>query len=234
VILAAALLEILSVLPGKESIRTDETFRFTVRVRNAGDAAAENVRLRAGGNADTLFRSIEGPPEWTCDAAGPRFALAGTCTTESMPAGAEAAFTVTLAAPQPTAVTYRIGATIAAAGIKTTKLERGLDVDPSEVQAELSMTARRIDGERAAFDVRNDGPGDAANLLVLVSNAALASGDGWTCAPTAAGMVCTRLALAPKTTSTLEARGADSAKLEARVRAEQILEERPYDNSARP
>ena len=230
----AALLEILSVLPEKKFVNTDETFTFTVRVHNAGPDAANEVKLRAGANAEALLRSIEGPPEWTCDAAGPRFASATTCTTPSLAPDAQAEFKVTLAAPQPSAMTYRIGAAISAKGIRTKLLEANLDLIPSEANAELSMSARRLDEERAAFDVRNDGPHAASGVLVVIANAALASGDGWKCEPTAHGVACRRATLAAQTTSTLEARGTSSAAMEARVRAEKNLEIRPRDNDAKP
>lgn len=230
----AALLEILSVLPAKKFINTDETFTFTVRVRNAGPDAANEVKLRAGANAEALLLSIEGPPEWKCDAAGPRFANATTCTTPSLAPDAQAEFKVTLAAPQPSAVTYRVGAAISAKGIRTKLLEENLVLIPSEPNAELSMSARKLDAERAAFDVRNDGPDEAADVLVVIAGAALASGDGWKCEPTTHGVACTRAALAAKTTSTIEARGTSSAALQARVRAEKNLETEPRDNGAKP
>lgn len=230
----AALLEILSVLPANRAVNTDETFTFTVRVRNAGPDAANEVKLRAGANADALLHSIEGPPEWKCDAPGPRFASAVTCTTPTLAPDAQAEFKVTLAAPQPSAMTYRIGAAISAKGIRTKLLEANLDLVPSEANAELSMSARKLDEERAAFDVRNDGPHEASGVLVVIANAALASGDGWTCAPTTHGVACSRATLAAGTTSTLEARGTASAVMEARVRAEQNLEMQPRDNGAKP
>jgi len=234
VILAAALLEILSLLPAKETVRTDETFTFTVRVRNAGPDAAEEVRLRAGANATGVILGIAGPPEWKCDAAGPRFSTVTTCTTPSLPPKGEAAFTVTMTAPQPSAMTYRIGAAVSAKGVTAKKLEANLVLVPSEAQAELSMRARKLDEERAAFEVRNDGPHDANEVLVVIAGAALASGDGWRCEPSAHGVVCTRPKLTAGTAASLEARGTASARMEAQVRAEQILEEQPRDNAARP
>jgi hypothetical protein len=234
VILAAALLEVLSVLPAKKFVHTDETFTFTIRVRNAGPDAANEVKLRAGANAEALVRSIEGPPEWTCDAAGPRFTSVTICTTPTLAAGAESAFTVTLAAPQPSAMTYRIGAAISAKGVSAKRLEANMVLIPSDVNAELSMSAKTLDEERAAFEVRNDGPDEAKDVLVVITGAALASGDGWTCEPAAHGVVCTRPALAKGVASALEARGAASAKMEARVRAEQIHDSQSQDNGAKP
>lgn len=233
-ILATALLEILSVLPAKETVRTDETFAFTVRVRNAGPDAAQDVKLRAGGNQSVLLHGIEGPPKWTCDAAGPRFTAATTCTTATFPAKAEAEFTVKVAAPQPTAMTYRIGAALSAKGVATTRREMNLTLVSSPSQSELTMAARKLNAERAAFDIRNGGPKDAKAVLVVIENAALASGKGWSCAPTAHGVACTRPVMRPGTRSTIEARGKSATIMSARVRAELNLEERPHDNTARP
>ena len=233
-ILAAALLEIVSILPPKEAVHTDETFTYTVRVRNAGPDAAEDVVFRAGANATGLFRSIEGPPEWECDAAGPRFSMAAACITPSMPPNAEAVFTVKLAAPQPTAIPYRVDASITAKGERTRMLHSNLGLVSSAVQTELSIAPTKIDEERAAFEVRNDGPDDAKDVTVVIASAALGSGDGWKCAPSAYGVVCTRTALAAGASSKLEARGESSAKMEARVRAEQVFENEWRDNIARP
>jgi Domain of unknown function DUF11 len=234
VILAAALLEILSVIPSQQSVHTDETFTFTIRVRNAGPDAAGDVKLRAGANAEALVRSIEGPPEWTCDAAGPRFTSVTTCTAPSLAAGAEAAFTVTLAAPQPSAMTYRVGAALSAKGVSAKRLEANMILIPADVNAELSMSAKKLDEERAAFEVHNAGPDEAKDVLVVITGAALASGDGWTCEPAAHGVVCTRATLPAKTASMLEARGAASAKMNARVRAEQIHDMQSRDDGAKP
>lgn len=230
----AALLEILYVVSSKKFVNTDETFSFNVRVHNRGPEAANEVKLRAGANAEALILSIEGPPEWTCDPPGPRFASATTCTTPTFAPNAVAQFKVTLAAPQPSAMTYRVGAALRAQGIKTKILEENLILIPSDLNAELSMTARKLDEERAAFDVRNDGPDAATDVLVVIANAALAAGDGWTCEPTAHGVACTRPSLDAKTMSTIEARGAASVKMEARVRAEKNHEQQPRDNGAKP
>ncbi|HUR79966.1 MAG TPA: hypothetical protein VM733_04330 [Thermoanaerobaculia bacterium] len=233
-ILAAALLEVLSVLPSKEIVHTDETFSFTVRVRNVGPDAAEEVKLRAGANASGLIRSIQGPPAWKCDDTNPRFATVTTCTAATLPAKAEATFTVLLTAPQPSAMTYRIGAAVSAKGIRSKAHETNMTLRGSASQSELSMVARKIDDERAAFDVRNGGPKDAKDVWVVIENAALASGDGWKCEASSHGVVCRRGAMRAKTTSTIEARGGASTKMEAQVRAELNLEEQPRDNAARP
>jgi hypothetical protein len=234
VILAAALLEILSVLPAKETVRTDETFTFAVRLRNAGPDAAQEVKLRAGSNASALIHAIEGPPDWKCDQSGPRFTSVTICSTATMPALAEVEFRVTAAAPQPSAVTFRVGAAVSAKGIPSKRLEANLNLIGADSRSELSTSARKIDDERAAFDVRNDGPDDAKEVVVVIANAALASAEDWTCAPTGHGVVCRRATMKAGTASTFEARGKSSAAMEAQVRAELNLEEKPRDNAARP
>jgi hypothetical protein len=237
-LLLTADLEVLSVKPADQMVRTDQTFSFVVRVRNHGPDAAEQVRVRAGGNASAVMYGITGPAEWTCDAPGPRFTAADACTTPTLAPGAEAELTVKLAAPQPTAVTYRVGAAVSSRSQdpqnQNNRLEVNMILKPSVTHAELTVSGRVVDAERAAFEVRNDGPENAPEVLVVVANAALASGPGWTCTPTSKGVACTRPGLEAGATATLEARGASSARLEARVRAEQIMEEVPHNNAARP
>ena len=237
-LLLTADLEVLSVTPADKIVRTDQTYTLVVRVRNHGPDAAQEVKVRAGGNATAVMYGITGPPEWTCDAPGPRFAAADACTTPSLAPGAEAELTVKLAAPQPTAVTYRVGAAVSSKSQdplnQNNRLEVNMILKPSATHAELTMSARVVDAERAAFQVRNDGPENATDVLVVVANAALASGPGWTCTPTSKGVACTRPVLEAGATASLDARGASSAGLEARVRAEQILEEVPHDNAVRP
>ena len=41
-------LEIVAVAPSKTEVRTDETYSFTVRVRNHGPDAAESVKVNSG------------------------------------------------------------------------------------------------------------------------------------------------------------------------------------------
>jgi hypothetical protein len=192
------------------------------------------VVFRAGANATGLFRSIEGPAAWKCDTAGPRFALVAACTAAVMPPSAEATFTVTLAAPQPSAIPYRISAAIKAKGVKTLRREAAIGVTGSAKQTELTITAKKVDEERASFDIRNAGPDEAKDLTVVITNAALASGDGWTCKPSAYGVVCTRASLPVDASTTIAARGEATARMEARVRAEQVVEDEWRDNTAKP
>lgn len=232
-ILAAALLEILSVLPSKETVRNDETFAFTVHIRNSGPDSAQELKLRAGSNATGVIFAVDGPPEWTCE-AGPRFTTATTCTAAELASGAEAEFRVTLTAPQPSAMTYRIGASLSSKGGSAKKLETNMTLVGAPSQAELSMGARKIDEEKAEFEIRNDGPRSAKFVMVVISGAALASGEGWTCMPSADGYVCTRPSMKAGTSSKIAARGKASVEMEAQVRAELNLEEKPRDNAARP
>ena len=217
--------EVLSVVPTKTEVQTDESYSFTVRVRNHGPDAAEGTKVTMGTNAISLLRRIEAPPEWTCDAPGPRFGYTLACTTPALAAGAEAELKMTLAAPQPRAVTYRAGAN---ATTKSTDPKRdgnrrevNLALLVAKSNAELTLTPRAAtDKERVTFDLRNEGPDDARDVLVVLENAAMASGKGWTCAPSATAVVCTQPLLRAKTAASISARGADSAKITANARAE--------------
>ena len=231
-------LEIVSVAPSKTEVRTDETFSFTVRVRNHGPDAAETVKVNSGINASSLLRKIDAPPQWTCDAQGPRFGYGFACTAPSLAAGAEAEFKVTLAAPQPSAMTLRVGATVSAKSTDPKRLgnrrDENLALLVSKTNAELSMTARpATDAERITFDVRNDGPDDARDVTIVLEHATLASASGWKCAPSATGVVCTRAVFAKGATSSISARGKSAARIEARVRAEQNHDSKPLDSAAK-
>lgn len=217
--------EVLSVVPSKREVFNDESFAYTVRVRNHGPDAAEGVKVTAGTNASSLLRALDAPPEWTCDAKGPRFGYSLSCTTPTLAAGAEAELTMSLAAPQPNAMTYRVGASVST---KSTDPKRdgnrrevnlALRVAPSNAELSIAPRAAR-DAERVTFDVRNGGPDAAREVMVVLENASLASGDGWKCAPSATGVACTRAQLRPKQSSSISARGPDAARITARVRAE--------------
>ena len=231
-------LEVLSVTPSKPEVQTDETFSFVVRVRNHGPDAAESVKVYSGTNASSLLRTIAAPPEWTCDPQGPRFGYGFACTTPSLPAGAEAELKVTLAAPQPHAVTYRVGAAISAKSTDPkrpgNRLDENLPLRVRQGNAELSMTARPAqDAERITFDARNDGPDDARDVMIVLEGASLASGNGWKCAPSATGVACTRATFGAKTTSAISARGKSAAKIDARIRAEQNYDSEPRNDRAK-
>ena len=228
-ILAAILLaitadvEVLSVAPSQTEVQTDESYSFTVRVRNHGPDAAESVKVTAGANTASLLRKIDAPPEWTCDAPGPRFGYTLVCTTPSLAAGAEAELTMSLAAPQPRAMTYRVGANVSAKSPdpkrEGNRREVNLALTVAKSNAELTIE-RRAESKDAVFDVRNLGPDSARDVIVVIENAALASGKGWKCAPSATAVVCTQPLMRAKMASALSVRGADAAKITAKVRAE--------------
>lgn len=230
-------LEVFSVIPAKTEVYTDETFAFSVRVRNNGPETAGNVKVNVGTNASSLLRTIVAPPAWTCDAQGPRFGYGFVCTTPTLGAGSEAELKVTLGAPQPSAMTYRVGASVSSKSADpqrtNNRLEANLALLVSRSNAELAMTARPAESsEKVTFDVRNEGPGDAREVLAVVEGASKVSGKGWKCVPAGTGVACTRPALKAGTTATLDARGADVAKISARVRAEQNHDSKPLDNAA--
>lgn len=235
-------LEVLSVTPAKTEVFTDETFAFSVLVRNNGPETAGNVKVNVGTNASSLLQSIVAPPAWTCDAQGPRFGYGFVCTTPSLDAGSEAELKVTLGAPQPSAMTYRVGASVSSKSEDpqhtNNRREANLALLVSKTNAELVMAARPAkSAEKVTFDVRNDGPDDARDVLAVVEGAAMVSGKGWRCVPSATGVACRRAALKAGTAATLDARGADVGKISARVRAEQNHDSKPLDNAgsaARP
>ena len=230
-------LEVLSVTPAKTQVFTDETFAFSVRVRNNGPETAGNVKVNVGTNASSLLQNVVAPPDWTCDAQGPRFGYGFVCTTPSLEAGDEAELKVTIGAPQPSAMTYRVGASVSA---KSTDPERtnnrreaNLALLVSRTNAELVMTTRPAGtAKKVTYEVRNDGPDTARDVLAVVEGASKVSGKGWKCVPSATGIACTRPSLKPGTAATLEAHGADLSKSSARVRAEQNHDSKPLDNAA--
>lgn len=231
-------LEVLSVTPSDTEVFTDQTFTVTVRVRNHGPEAAEEVKVLAATNINGLLWKIEGPPGWTCDAPGARFGYGFTCTAPRVAPESEAVFTATLAAPQPTATTYRVGAAVSAKSSdpkrEGNRREVNMTLRSAAVTADLSVAARPTrDSERVTFDVRNAGPQHANEVLVVLEGAALGSGDGWKCEPSAAGVVCTRARLEAGTASAISARGAAVEKMSARVRAENNVENDKDDNLAR-
>ena len=230
-------LEVFSVTPAKTEVFTDETFAFSVGVRNNGPETAGNVKVNVGTNASSLLQTIVAPPAWTCDAQGPRFGYGFVCTTPSLKPGSEAELKVTLGAPQPSAMTYRVGASVSsnsADPVQTNnRREANLALLVSKTNAELLMTARPAESaEKVTFDVRNEGPDDAREVLAVVEGASKVSGKGWKCVPARTGVVCTRPALKAGTVAPLDARGADAAKISARVRAEQNHDSKPLDNAA--
>jgi hypothetical protein len=214
-------LRILSVKPSMEVVHTDETFSFTVDVRNEGPDAAPDVSVKAGANALSLLLGVDAPKGWTCDLPSPHFGYVVTCTTPSLAAKETAQFTVHLAASQPFAMTYRIGAAV---GTKT--LEKNLSLVSAKTHAELSMTSRDLD-----FDIRNDGPADAQSLTAIFTGAKDATGKGWQCKANSESVICTRDALKVGETTSVTVHG--DGKIDARVRAEQFWDANPRDNGVK-
>lgn len=239
-------LEVLSVVPSQPSVFTDQTFQFTVRVRNLGPAAAENVSVAAGANALALLRGVTAPAGWTCDAFAPRFGYAATCTAPTLAAGAEAELTLRLTAPQHSAMTYRVSALAAASTSDPVELNNGRQTNvalrTSETHAELALTAKAEPNGRARFAVVNNGPHDAREVLVVVGQGLpegptiSASGPGWKCAAPGKSVACTRATLASSATAGIVAKAIAPAEasiiIEARVRAEQVYDANGRNNAA--
>lgn len=209
-----------------EVVHTDETFSFTVDVRNDGPDAASDVTVKAGANALSLFLGVEAPKGWTCDTPSPQFGYVVTCTTPSFAPKSAAQFKVNLAASQPFAMTYRISAVVAAKtsdpDANNNRLETNLSLTGAKAHAELSMTARDL-----AFDIRNDGPDDAKSMTAILAGAKDAKGDGWQCKSNPQSVICTRDALKAGETSSITAHG---ESIDARVRAEQFWDSNPRNN----
>lgn len=224
ILAATADLQILSLKPVSDTVHTDETFTFIVQVRNDGPDAASNVMVAAGGNALTLLQKAAGPDGWTCDSPPPRFGYGIGCKIPRLGANEDATFKITMAAPQPSAMTYRLSAAITSDTPDPEKRNDQRHVNmslvPSRTHAELSMTA-----QGTTFEIRNDGPDDAHDLTAIIFGAREASSKGWRRAPNKKSVVCTRALLRANETSAMSARG---TRLEARVRAEKI-----YDSNAK-
>jgi hypothetical protein len=242
---ATADLSVIDAVPSKTSVHYDETFSVTARVHNAGPDAAEAVRVLIGGNGTTFLLGITAPAGWTCDAL-PRYAAAVSCVAPALAAAAEARFTLTLTAPQPTANTYRVGASIAAASTDPRRTDNVYESDMALVAPPRSA-ALRLTGTAAAnpvaergeirvrYDVHNAGPDDARDVLVLFASEVpfTASGAGWSCT----GVTCTRAELPAGTTAPLELRATapateDEISIVAHVRAEQIFDSDRRDNES--
>ncbi len=234
-------LEITSVVPGKTAVFTDETFQFTVRVRNHGPNAARLVSVAAGANALGLFRGITKPAGWTCDDSRPRFDYALVCSTATLEANATAEFVVTLGASQHTAMTYRVSARAATTTPdpveRNNRRETALQLQTSETHAQLELTAVDDTKGRARLEILNHGPDDARELTVIAGGAPLgASGSGWQCSAPGDSVACTRPALAAGETAVLTLRPKSPATptvvVLSRVRAEKIYDEKGANNAA--
>ncbi len=237
-LLLLADLQIASITPVKDVVTPDETFRVSVRVRNRGPEPAKDVKVTVGVNALSFMNSLEAPGGWTCE-QGPIFAYALACTAPSLAPDAEVELTMTLASPQHSAMTYRVGGRVESSSedgtVGNDTLQMGIPIHGTDANAELSLTAT-TEANRVKVEVRNAGPHDAREVMVVLSAAGhlplQASGRGWTCD----GALCTRPALKAGTTATLTvATGAppagQKAVVSARVRAERNRES-AKDNGA--
>jgi Domain of unknown function DUF11 len=236
VLAAAADVGVVSVTPSKTEVRYDETFTLTARVRNFGPDAASGAYAILGSNAPGVVLTVSAPAGWLCIDPGREFV---TCNLESMPAGAEAEFAITLTAPQPTPIAYRVGATAGSTG----------DANPANEIVQVAMPLLHPDRQsdvgvtvaletnpvveggtvRAAVNVRNEGPDAARDLVVaVVQDGPMpleASGPGWSCTLFRINMLCRRAELAAGAAAPINLRATAPPRetrvpLSFRVRAE--------------
>ena len=223
-------LDILTVTPTKAEVITDETFAYTIELRNNGPDAAQEASVILGVNALAMLRRVEAPEGWTCDGPLPRFGYGVTCTRASFSPHASAEFTLTLTGPQPVATPYRIGARASTSSVDPVTgnnlREFAMTFNPSTTRADLVMTA-----SGTTFSVRNDGPHDVTEELTAIFTGTNvgASGAGWTCSGSQDHAVCTRPSLLNGVTAPLVVKGAT----EGRVRAERIWDANTRNNIAK-
>ena len=226
-LLLLADLEIASVTPVKNTLTTDETFTVAVQVRNRGPEEAKDVKVTVGVNALSFMQGLTAPNGWTCE-TGPIYGYALSCTTPSLAPDAEASFTMTMASPQHSAMTYRIRGRVQSStgdGDETNDTrEVAISTIATKTNADLSLTATS-EANQMNVEVRNLGPQDARDIMVVLNEAnglpITASGRGWKCS----GVICTRPLLKLGATATLKVRTAapapgTKATVSARVRAE--------------
>jgi len=233
-LLLLADLQIASVTPSKPTLTTDETFTVAVKVRNAAAEEAKDVKVTIGVNALSYLKTITAPKGWTCE-EGSSFGYALACTTPSFAANAEADLTMTLASPQHSAMTYRVGGLVQSAtedgSGPEARREQGIGIEATQSNAELSITAK-TEANQVKVEVKNAGPHDAKDVTVVLSEAKhlefKASGSGWKCK----GGVCTRPSMKAGTTASLKIAAVPQASFSMRVRAEKNRES-AKDNAAK-
>lgn len=210
VLAAVADVGVVSVTPSKTEVRYDETFTLTARVRNFGPDAATGAYAILGSNAPGVVLTVSAPAGWLCIDPGREFV---TCTRESMPAGAEAEFAITLTAPQPTPIAFRVGATAGSTGDANQANEIVQVAIPllhpdrqSDVGVTVALGTNPVaegGAVRATVNVRNEGPDAARDLVVaIVQDGPMplaASGPGWSCTASRINMLCRRAELAAGT-----------------------------------
>lgn len=227
-------LRIASVTPSKPTLTTDETFTVAVKVRNARTEEAKDVKVTIGVNALSYLKTIAAPKGWTCE-NGSVFGYGLSCTTPSFGGGAEADLTMTLASPQHSAMTYRVGGIVQSAtedgSGPNARAEQGIGIEATDENAELSIIAT-TEANQVNVEVKNAGPKDAHDVTVAITEAKQlefkASGSGWKCKGTA----CTRPLLKAGATASLKVAAVPQAALSLRVRAEKNRES-AKDNAAK-
>ncbi len=232
-LLLLANIEITSVTPSKDVLMTDEPFHVAVHVKN-GATETKDVKVKLGVNTLSFMNELVAPKGWTCE-RGARFGYAVSCTTPSLAANAEGDFTLTMAAPQHSAMPYRVGARVESGDASDVK-EKVLSIVSSKTHAELALTTS-VAAKQVKVEIKNAGPDDARDVMVVVESSGLAftaSGDGWKCKDA----ICTRALLRAGTSASFKVVTAappdgKQATVSARVRADRIREDVIKDNGAK-
>lgn len=216
----------IAVTTNKSQVTTGERFTVTLRVANQGAAAVQNVNAYAttsyADEGQMLFLETNAPAGWTCSGA---YYGSLQCSVPSLPAGAQAELTGVMLAPvhlTPSRAFSVIGGVFTTTG--------GIDGDRKEIAVGLTAAARRANlsiqattpanpvlentATSVTFDVRNDGPDEARNLIVPIRidfgpTAVSFSGSGWQCSNDGLPFwltVCRRASLAAGTSAPIDVR----------------------------
>ena len=195
--------EVVSLTADKTSLQTGEDFTLTIRLRNNGPDAVNDVNLNFRVEPDPIFvLSSVAAPGWQCSPVFP------SCFTESMPPGADVNLALHLLAPAnfrslPLSLRSFVGSTNDGnLGNGSATLE--IPLQASNHAADLSLSVSAPPDPIAldtlltlTYDVRNNGPQDLLDVRVFVfvplttPTAKVFQGAGWTCTPHDGGFAAT-------------------------------------------
>jgi hypothetical protein len=188
-------LQIVSLNSSQSELTTGQRFTVSMRWRNAGPNAANDVIATIGENSGAFVVSGAGTSNWPCEPGfgGDSFVCRGVIAP-----GAEAEMVVTMLASSaeraPLVLRGTVTASTADPQPANNSAQLSLQVTPSNTRANLSITPseqfhRPAAGSRVTIPlmVHNGGPLAAANVHVAISFQPgtripiTASGDGWSC-----------------------------------------------------
>lgn len=237
-------MELLAMEVLDSDVKSEETFDVRIRVRNRGVTDAHDVRMSFSTLGSRLVQRVVAPPEWNC-AGGPypAFDAYVDCSTSRMASGDIAEFLVSLAVRVPPSGRLEMFASVYSPTRDPdgSNQRRSLDVPVTSATSNVALsvhgtttTGRVMPGEpvEVAFEVRNAGPDEAEDvLLILRPNVALtAAGEGWACGGLSTHVACRRSGLAAGSSATVVLRGVAPAadhfflSVDALVRAEAVYD----------